>query len=444
MAIKQDILWMPQPEIPANSPDARPKGLLDQLLEDGSICKKFVMDGTTFQVKTTARFDPRQACFFRSAVSREDDELTDAPWGPIFCNLTEEVPAGKDGPEVRLKLARRALETHLSLCHRVERQLEEKGDLTPPRVLQTRVSWSYLAAILSLVAFAGAKYGLERWRLRLPGPPVSARSAEFLLPVPSLADILPETRVAEDSSDPGVAAPGSDSEPNRVATIDRKSEFVAPSRRPPKSRQEPEPARQRPRAAKPQPTEPEPILPPPPAQITAHPPTPAAPTHADMAVAMPTLITEIVPSDHQLLRLEPGVKVYRDASIRISEIPRAYRRLPCVTTVSRQGGTEQGILLQLNRPARVFVAHDLRVKKKPEWLASFRATGETLRALEVDKGREIGFAIFRRDAPAGAVALGSNTRAKVLKRKIREFVPRKSLAMYLVCLADANGQVPSP
>ena len=151
----------------------------------------------------------------------------------------------------------------------------------------------------------------------------------------------------------------------------------------------------------------------------------------------------MVPSNHRLLRLEPGANIYADASIRISDIPKAYRKLPCVTTTSRQGDTEQGLLLQLKRAARVFVAHDLRVKKKPEWLASFRATGDTLRALDVDKGKTLEFALYRRDMPAGAVALGSNTRTKALTQKFREFVPRKNRVMYLVCLAEANGRVPS-
>ena len=202
MPIERDLVLMHQPDNVADVPDAQPKGLLDQLLEDGAVYREFVMSGTTFQVKTTARFESKEVCFFRSAVAREENELTEAPWAPIFCNLTEGVTGGEVGAEARLAFARRALEVHLALCHRVERQLEEKGDLSTPSILQTQVPWPYGAAILLWVVAAGAWYGYERWIVRLPGPPISLRPAASPSTIAPAGEAVDDPLVAEDVSDP--------------------------------------------------------------------------------------------------------------------------------------------------------------------------------------------------------------------------------------------------
>ncbi len=466
MAIKQDLPLVFQPASPVDSPDARPKGLLDQLLEEGTIHREFVMPGTVFEVRTTARFDPGQPCFFRCAVLHDGDELSQPPWAPIFRNLTEAMTGAGKGPGARPALARQALECHLSLCHRVERQLEEKGALSArgragvaQSGLKTPVSPAYAVAVLIVAGAAGAWYGFERWQVRLPGP-VVAQTAERPLPAPTRGVMPAEIQATDDALVAANPLPGTDpageSAPGRpasrltgIATAPSQKPFGSPRQPaaapPPPRRAAPRVAEAPPRVAPP-PVAPPPVAQPAPPRVAtapSDPPPRSAPAPRAGHIRVPDLITEIVAGDHQLLRLEAGAQVYRDASIRISEIPRTYRGLPCVTTASRQGDTEQGILLQLKRPARVYVAHDRRVKKKPQWLASFRATGDTLRALEVDRGRTVEFAIFHRDVAAGAVALGSNTRAKMLTRKVREFVPRKSLSMYLVCVAEANGQVPS-
>jgi len=431
----ENILLQPRPTGPTEALNSRPKGLLDQLLEKGRIQRDLVMSGRTFQVSTTFLYDPDQASFFRCTVSREGEELTQAPWQPIFRKLTE-AAASTTARAARQKFAQQALETHLALCQRLEGQLEEKGGLAQRSILRTPVSWTYFAAIFTLVATASGWYGFERWRLRIPEEPTAALAlASETSADPFWDDPAPQTDEVEIE---GTGSPAPD--PRLIASQDDEAAAI-PTANPPKQPQQV--VRRKPSSITRQPVEA-----PPPARQQATtqdaksaaplPRSPPSPT-AKKAGTPPSMIVEVVPRDHQIFSLKEGVQIYSDASIRVSEFPSAYRNLSCVTTTSRQGDTEQGILLRLSRPARVFVMHDLQVKKKPDWLTRFRASNDKLRALEVDRGRTLKYKIYWRDVEAGAVALGSNTGAKAVTKRLRGFIPKNRLAMYLVCVSKAPG-----
>lgn len=136
------------------------------------------------------------------------------------------------------------------------------------------------------------------------------------------------------------------------------------------------------------------------------------------------------------MRLQPGEKLYADADIRVAQGPATVGNLVCVTTDSRQGDGEHGIFFTVTEPQEIYVAHDRRVKKKPQWLGAFRLLTDTLVAQEVDKGRLIEYALYRKQLSGEAVALGANTGSKRVTKRLRELVPKKKIVMYLACVAD--------
>ena len=75
--------------------------------------------------------------------------------------------------------------------------------------------------------------------------------------------------------------------------------------------------------------------------------------------------------------------------------------------------------LTLGRAAEVFVAHDLRIRDKPEWLEPFDNTGLVVTADADDDERKARiYQVFVRDFPAGVVELGPNLPPGAAARRV--------------------------
>ena len=410
--------WSPQ-SLPSQG---RPRGLLDELIEDGVLVKELVGPGHTYRVQTKIHCDT-SACLFRSAVSCDGEETTEPPWAPIFRNLAQEMAGRENDPEGRREVARRALKVHLSLCTRVGRVLETQGHLGKPidwglRTLQVG------GPILGLLLAAGL--GWYYW----------SRSHPVMQPQENAVEAPSEAE-----------ADGADAKPAMVSAgpVDAQSGIPAPVPAPPVN--EPSTLETSPN-----------LTPAPPPdhrarQLQSHPPPTATPK--PLAPVEPRreppplrqepesksrwpVTADISPTDHSTVRLKTGDQVYLADNIRLVEVPPEYRGLRCITTRGSEGDTKQGIVLDLTAPARVFVAFDQQVKRRPDWLSAFTQTGDILSAVDPDKadGR-FTYVVFERDFPAGTVALGANTASSFLGRKARVLTHRDTL-MYLVCVPEVE------
>ena len=77
------------------------------------------------------------------------------------------------------------------------------------------------------------------------------------------------------------------------------------------------------------------------------------------------------------------------------------------------------------QPVTVWVAHDLRVIQKPDWLLGFQDTGRFFRRDKVGH-----FRLYTRDFASGTVTLGGNLRPKSKKSSVSMYqiyvVPRRT------------------
>jgi len=445
-------------------PDAsKPKGLIDQILDSGVVARDFVMRDATYQVKTTVQFEPDRAWLFRCAVLRDGVEEVAEPWGPVFRNLTSEMMGRQADPAARFALARQALEAHLALGERLSRQLEETGGLGRP-VSGFNRPFVLAAVLVSLGAAAGGVwlwqtgYLQQSWseHFGTVEDPEAPRALSEMEPLQSVE--AQGAGVGEESLPEPVGGHEEDSA-GASGRLEKSDRAIAPS--PAETRANRAPFRRS--ASSPAPPRSAPPHSAPSSSSTVLPSTvESKPSEgrSDMALVDPSgssrspaepkakqrdpLIVEVVPNNHRSFVLEAGTAIYDDSSIRLSQIPKGYGKLSCVTTRAWSGDTEQGILVRVSRPARLFVAHDRRVKKDPPWIETLEPTGDLFLALEVDRGKTIEYSVYRKEVPAGAIALGPNTGAKRVVKKARAFGVRKRVAMYLVCLADLGAGSASP
>jgi hypothetical protein len=418
----RDLLpqWRSRP-----APADRPRGLLDELIGEGVLTKDFAMPGHTFRVSTKIHCDPR-ACLFRCAVSCDGVELPKPPWAPVFRDLAPEMGGSQAEPETRREVARRALEVHLATCARVGQALERGGRLVASGERARKLLLIAGPAVLLAAATAAGwhywpKAGLEPTPAPAPGPepntgPPEAGESEATAEIPlgpPEAEPEPATAaVTQQSPAPDVA---------RAPSGDRRST--------PRSRPHPAQAEPAVEGAPPQPA--------PSQQAIADPePPPSPPPERSWPVTM------LAPIEHTVVRLEPGNQVFVSAGISLVDVPSAYRGLHCITTRDASGETKRAIVIRLSEPAQVYVAHDVRVKKRPGWLESFEPTGDALTVADRGRGEVLTYALHRKLFPAGVADLGANTGATVMGRVSRSVSGRNTL-MYLVCVPE-SGENGSP
>lgn len=429
---RPDLLphWCP----PAATSEEPPRGLFQELVEDGILIKDLVVPGHTYRVTTRIHCDP-QACFFRCTVSANGAEIQKRPWKPLFCDLSAEIE--DRGPGGRGAVARRALEAHLATCTRAGHALERKGRLATGSGTGKR--WALGSAVSAALILGGAA---AWWVLRSVDPtdadapsasPVAAGSQVAEQNEGDDTEVLNADLFEPVAAAPAVGAPGTTPEPPESASRERRVDQPRPS-----PRREPEvrPAQTSPRGA----------------AVTAprtsssdavpEPPRPASPdpesSRSSLSAPVPAVVSDVSPTDHSVVFLEAGGQIYFRDRLRLLDVPSLYQGLRCFTTREAAGDTEQGITFSLAASARVFVLFDRGVGKRPDWLSGFRQTGEVVTAVDPEKARSVlTFLVMHRDFPAGMVSLGANTAATQLTKRARILAGRNTL-MYLVCPAPIS------
>ena len=108
-----------------------------------------------------------------------------------------------------------------------------------------------------------------------------------------------------------------------------------------------------------------------------------------------------------LVKAQAGAPIYVDRSYTITDLPAELTGQALVQGAnddSKATGPDDYLTLNLTRPATVYVAFDPRGENVwwPSWLSSFTRTGETVGTTDQR------LVLFKRDVPAGPLALGAN------------------------------------
>lgn len=161
----------------------------------------------------------------------------------------------------------------------------------------------------------------------------------------------------------------------------------------------------------------------------------AGPVRMETIPKKAPLISEIYPEGYLLGRLQADDLAYVDTDASFSEIPDIYQNMSCIRTAFEDRTADVVPSFKLGGEARVYVAHDRRIRKKPEWLASsFSPTGDHITLYGPQGIGKFEMDLYVQERPAGWVQLGSNIEWRILTKKIRAVIP-KELSMYVVCVA---------
>jgi hypothetical protein len=109
-----------------------------------------------------------------------------------------------------------------------------------------------------------------------------------------------------------------------------------------------------------------------------------------------------------LVKAQPGAEIYVDRSYKITDLPvelSGQAMVPGSNDDSKATGPADYLTLSLTGPATVYVAFDPRGENDwwPAWLNTFTRTGETVGTTDQR------LILFKRDVPAGQLALGPNS-----------------------------------
>uniref|UniRef100_UPI00356B3B47 GDSL-type esterase/lipase family protein n=1 Tax=Thioalkalivibrio sp. TaxID=2093813 RepID=UPI00356B3B47 len=105
--------------------------------------------------------------------------------------------------------------------------------------------------------------------------------------------------------------------------------------------------------------------------------------------------------------LETGNAYYVDRDYTLADIPETLVDGIWIATANNQANESaaESITFDVDRPVRVFVAYDAGASALPNWMSEFVAAGISVSTTNPDAPT---FEVYRRDYPAGEVALGGN------------------------------------
>jgi putative membrane-bound dehydrogenase-like protein len=116
--------------------------------------------------------------------------------------------------------------------------------------------------------------------------------------------------------------------------------------------------------------------------------------------------------------LEAGKPSYSDRPYRFTRVPEPVAGLQIIRTANEDDGSRGASFLTFELPldATVMVAHDVRIRERPEWLRSFADSDLTVATEDTE------FRLWSRDFPRGRVTLGGNIGQAASGAKANYFV----------------------
>jgi hypothetical protein len=371
--------------------------LIGTLLTDRQLTHEIPTAAGSLQVLTRISLDPG-AWWYRSSVTQNGIELSEGPWAPVVKDLSQEMAEFAITDGMRTAFAREALVVHLSRVAELERQLGA-GKVGAAKPLPKIVP---IATVLILVVAAGIFGSYWHFQGRKPAPaPVPAEDAEVAKvtvpdePEPESASPTEVTREEEEtepsptpvpSISVGLGSPTRPIEPS--VTAPRAEERTTVEEAPRGEREKRRPDR--------------------------------------------GLFHNVSPARYGLAFLAVGNPVYEDPAYVYADVPEAFQGLTCLRVANSQESEDAAVSFTLSRRARVMVAHDRRIKKRPGWLRSFQDTGEELRVRELGEGRELAYRIYAEELGPGRVELGESSGATRINKRLREALNRER-NLYVVC-----------
>jgi hypothetical protein len=378
---------------------------LETLLVGHELVQEIPTAAGSLQVVTRISLDPH-AWWYRSSVTQNGAELSEGPWAPVVNDLSQELATFTITDGMRLAFAREAVDVHLSRVAELERQLGvRKGGTAAarPKILP-------IAAVLLVVVAAGIGGALWYFQERKvvpesPTPALARDEPGETTPAgsePQQVTKAKEEPVAE-TTPPSVETPKPPmgaSSPRKERPTDRDREVSTPAKEknpaPGVDVEDEEPARGR--------REPRPDS---------------------------GLFLQISPSGHGLTLLASGNPVYRNSSFVYEDVPKTFQGLTCLRLANEEG-EERSVSFTLSRRAQVIVAHDRRIKRRPDWLESFQDTGEELRVARGGEGKDFFYRVYSKDLGPGRIELGPGSKATKTGKWIRGVLD-KERNMYVVC-----------
>ena len=120
--------------------------------------------------------------------------------------------------------------------------------------------------------------------------------------------------------------------------------------------------------------------------------------------AAPLSVRDTTPTNYVWDTLAKGKAVYVDRSYVYTEVPSAYAGFNVLHTANDHKSASGANLLSfdVDQAVTVYVAHDVRIQNKPDWLATWTDTGENL------VSNDATLHLFQKAFPAGTVRLGAN------------------------------------
>ena len=386
---------------------------VEAFLEAREIGQDFQVPGGVIRVETRIKVS-RSPWSVRSVVLENSVEIQEGPFAPI----REELDASKADPEalddLRISFAQQALDGHYARCRQVERTLAkaQRGGKQKAETGGKSSTKGILIAVVAVGVIAlvgGTAYLLGPGKKLFSGMQSGKGKPAPAAPVP------PQTTPAAAEPTP---APGPQPAPLVIPAPQAPVQANEPTLTP--VLPAPRPAAPAPRPAPRQSTRPAPATPREPVVRAA--PTP--PARDLIRIAEPTRYT--------LGKLKTGEPAYIDDGASFAEVPSSLQNVRCIRPANDDRA--QNLLLSFNvrQNARIYVAHDRRIRKKPDWLQPFSRTSQAIAVTEAG-GKRVAYDVFVRDVAAGPVVLGSNTQWTGLTRKLRDRFP-KDIKMYLVCV----------
>lgn len=108
--------------------------------------------------------------------------------------------------------------------------------------------------------------------------------------------------------------------------------------------------------------------------------------------------------------LQPEMSVYTDRNYVFQQIPDSLRGSAIIQTANDDSGSRGTAFVKLATvtPLTVYVGHDTRIGRRPDWLADSASAGFSPTEMTV-RTSDATFALFQKSVPAGEFVLGGNT-----------------------------------
>ena len=126
------------------------------------------------------------------------------------------------------------------------------------------------------------------------------------------------------------------------------------------------------------------------------------PAYRDNSTGGDVIISDLSPSDYEIVPLENGIEYYTDRSFRIESIPASLANNHLLIKTANNDKNGGAVAFRINTSTTIYVGYDARAST-PGWLAGYTKLNEKLETTDA-----LGLNLYRTTAGPGAVFFGKN------------------------------------